>query len=99
MVPTRARLADGDPLIGYGTTLRFYDPKIDAWRIVWASASYHNFTLFTARRRGGEIVMDGEGVQPAVRWVFSDVTPQSFRWRALASKDGWNTSEVQQEMI
>src|SRR5205823_7503305 len=41
----------------------------------------------------------GEGVQPAVRWVFSDVTPQSFRWRALASKDGWNTSEVQQEMI
>src|SRR5205823_5043154 len=52
MVPTRAQRAAGEPLVGCGTTLRFYDPKIDAWRILWASGSYRNFILFTARRRG-----------------------------------------------
>jgi hypothetical protein len=98
MAPTSAQRAAGEPLIGYGTTLRFYDPKIDAWRILWASASYRNTILFTARRRGSEIVMDGDAVQPPMRWIFSDITPQSFRWRAVQSKDAWVTSEIQQEM-
>src|SRR2546423_7901031 len=96
--PTRAHRAAGEPLIGYGTTLRFYDPKIDAWRILWASASYRNVLLFTARRRGNEIVMDADSVQPPIRWIFPDITPQSFRWRAVESKDGWTTSDIQQEM-
>ena len=98
MVPTRAQRAAGEPLVGCGTTLRFYDPKIDAWRILWASGSYRNFILFTARRRGSEIVMDADNAQPPIRWIFSDVTPQSFRWRSVESTDGWNSAKIQQEM-
>jgi hypothetical protein len=98
MAPARAQLEAGEPLLGYGTTLRLYDAKIDAWRVLWASASYRNFIVFTARQRGNEIVMEADDAQPAVRWIFSDVGPRSFKWRALQSKDGWNTSAVQQEM-
>jgi hypothetical protein len=98
MAPTRAQLAASEPLIGYGTTLRFYDPKLNAWRIVWASASYRNVILFTARQHGSEIVMDADAVQPPIRWIFSDITPRSFRWRSVESQDGWTTSQVQQEM-
>ena len=98
MAPTRAQLDAGEPLLGYGTTLRLYDAKIDAWRVLWASASSRNFIVFTARQRGSEIVMEADDAQPAVRWIFSDVGAQSFRWRAVQSKDGWNTSTVQQEM-
>jgi hypothetical protein len=98
MVPTRAQRDDGEALVGYGTTLRFYDPKIDAWRIVWASASSRSFILFTARTHGSEIVMEAENTQPPVRWIFSDVTAQSFRWRSVESRDGWNTTDIRQEM-
>jgi hypothetical protein len=98
MVPTQAERDSGKPLVAYGTTLRFYDAKRDAMRVVWASASYRNFTLFTARDSANEIVMDAENVQPPMRWIFSDVTRDRFRWRAVASKDGWKTSDIQQEM-
>ena len=98
MVPARAERASGKPLVAYGTTLRFYDAKLDAWHGVWASASYRNFILFTARGGSGEITMEAENAQPPIRWVFSDVTAQSFRWRAMESKDGWKTADVQQEM-
>src|SRR5207302_4874595 len=97
-VPTRAQRAAGEPLVACGTTLRFYDPKIDAWLILWTSGSYRNVALFTARSRGSKIVMDADNAQPPLRWIFSDVTPQSFRWRSVESADGWTTTKIQQEM-
>ena len=34
----------------------------------------------------------------SVRWIFSDITADSFRWRALGSPDGGKTWVVAQEM-
>ena len=98
MVPTRAARDEGAPLAGYGTTLRFYDPKLGAWRVIWASVSYRNFIAFTARPVGDEIVMEADNARRPLRWIFSNVTPRSFRWRAVESSDGWKTEAVQQEM-
>lgn len=37
---------------GYGTTLRFYDPKIDAWRSTWIGPNKGVVLPFIARRNG-----------------------------------------------
>jgi hypothetical protein len=85
---------------GYGTTIRFYDPGIDAWRILWVDPIHANVQRFVARFRDGEIVQEEtapEDGQPG-RWVFSEITPVSFRWRSESSSDGGKTWRLQQEM-
>jgi len=88
----------GDQERGYGTTLRFYDPKIDAWRVTWISPLSDNIILFTARKAGGEIVMESKNAAGGIaHWIFSDITPSSFRWRSEGSRDGGKTWIVGQE--
>ncbi|HYA10640.1 MAG TPA: hypothetical protein VEH10_03080 [Thermoplasmata archaeon] len=65
-----------------GTTLRFYDPKIDAWHSVWISPVNHVARQFVARQVGSEIVLEGKNAQGVpVRWIFSDIRRDAFRWR------------------
>jgi hypothetical protein len=66
----------------YGTTLRVYDPKMDTWRIVWIDPPTGSEQLMVARKVGDQIVLEGkdrEGI--AIRWIFSDIKPDSFHWR------------------
>jgi hypothetical protein len=63
----------------HGTTVRFYDPREDVWRVVWSGPVAGRQDVFVARRDGDDgIVMDGDGVQ----WIFSEIAERSFRWRA-----------------
>jgi hypothetical protein len=86
---------DCPPQREYGTTVRFYDPAIDAWRVVWAGPGFGNLRTFVASRRGEEIVQ--EGMTPdgeALEWIFSDITPESFKWRSrLRDGDEWRLRE------
>ena len=43
----------------YGTTLRVYDPDIDAWRIQWTDPVTQNFLQMIGRAEGGDIVQLG----------------------------------------
>ena len=43
-----------------GTTIRFYDPKIDAWHSIWISPKYGVIQTFVARKVGDEIVLKGQ---------------------------------------
>jgi len=63
----------------YGTTVRFYDPKLDAWRVVWTGSVHGELLTFIAPKVGDKIVMegqDGDGAQ--ARWIFSKITSQSL---------------------
>ena len=83
----------------YGTALRFYDPGIDAWRVVWASPASGDLLTFIAREVGDEIVLEGEDADGSpMRWIFSDITPASFRWRRVFSTDGGATWQLHKEM-
>lgn len=99
-VPSRvAQARTGGPLIGYGATIRFYDPRIDAWRVVWSGVLSGTVQVFTARALGGEIVLEQVTGKEISRWIFSDMTPSSFRWRAATSADGGASWTTEQEMV
>ena len=82
-----------------GTTLRFYDRKLDAWQSVWISPMRGIVRTFVARKMGDEIVLEGttkEGYPE--RWIFSEITPGSFHWRAVESEDHEKTWRLTEKM-
>ena len=66
----------------FGTTIRIYDPSIQAWRVNWFNPHDGIRAELIGRRRGKEIVQEGafpDGTR--IRWTFSDITDNSYRWR------------------
>lgn len=82
------------PGLFYGTTLRVYDPGLDAWHILWNDPLKQYYTRQRGRAQGDRIVQVGDlGDGVHLRWSFSDITPDSFRWRGERSIDAdatWN---------
>lgn len=81
-----------------GTTIRFYDPKIDAWHVTWIAPKRGAIKSLVARQIGGEIVLEGNVEGHAVHWIFSEITPNSFRWRAEESYDDQKTWQLTEDM-
>ncbi|MDG6956764.1 MAG: hypothetical protein JRN13_06510 [Nitrososphaerota archaeon] len=70
-------------LVPQGTTLRFYDPSIRAWRSTWVSPYQRAVRRFIGRKEGEEIVLREEGAGwKGELWIFSEISQTSFRWRA-----------------
>ena len=91
IVPPRGELRRGDAAAhvnSYGTTLRVYDPGIDAWQIRWTDPVTQTFLSMIGRAQGNDIVQLGSRPDgAAVRWSFSQITPNSFLWRGEISDD------------
>jgi hypothetical protein len=91
IVPPRGELRRGDAAANvnsYGTTLRVYDPGIDAWQIQWTDPVTRNFLTMIGRRHGEDIVQLGTGADGhLIRWSFSEITAASFLWRGEVSAD------------
>jgi hypothetical protein len=101
MIPPRAdRPADGPPPGEYGVTLRFFDRRIRAWRSTW-HGPVNGFVLpFIAREVGEEMVLERRGDDGSLtRWIFSDIKPDSFHWRAVKSADDGASWQLEQEMF
>jgi hypothetical protein len=70
----------------FGTTLRIYDPNLDAWRILWNDPATNFFTHQTGRARGRDIVQEGPDPRGGLmRWTFFEIEPASFHWTAERS--------------
>jgi len=82
----------------HGTTLRVYDPDLDAWHILWSDPLKQYFTRQLGRARGTDIVQEGQNAAgDTLRWTFTDITPDRFRWLGEISKDGGKTWQLQAE--
>ena len=93
MIPRlRDRTPEIAPLPGagnwYGTTLRSYDPSIDAWRILWSDPVSGFFTQQIGRAQGADIVQTGPDPRGGtMRWTFSEIKPDSFHWTGERAPD------------
>jgi hypothetical protein len=80
----------------YGTTLRVYDPRLDAWHIFWLDPATQFFSRQLGRAEGADIVQVGKhesGV--TLRWSFREITDDSFRWLGEISPDDGKTWRTQ----
>lgn len=99
IVPIRREWTQSEPSVGfYGTTIRFYDPSLDAWRSTWIDLPNGRVRRFIGRPVENEIVLLSDEEVPQLRWRFCDITHDSFRWRAEISRDSGFTWTVHQDM-
>lgn len=99
IVPGRGQPGEGrSPLAFHGSTIRFYDPAIDAWRSTWIEPVNGRVRRFIGRPAEGDIVLLSDDDDPQLRWRFTDITPDSFRWRGESSRDGGATWTFDEEM-
>lgn len=67
-----------------GTTLRFYDELLGAWRSTWISPLRKEVRRFIGKKAGSEIVLKEEdrGLRTE-HWIFYDIKRDSFKWRGM----------------
>jgi len=83
IMPRRVdRVGPRDPVRNmYGTTLRIWDPAIEAWRITWINPARNYTEQQVGRPRGNDIVQLGTRANGTLtRWSFLERAPGSFRW-------------------
>ena len=82
----------------YGTTIRIYDPSINAWRVNWFNPHDGIRAELIGRRRGKDIMQEGtfpDGT--AIRWTYSDITENSCYWRGERLEADGKTWRLQVE--
>jgi len=72
------------PGVEHGVSVRFPDPDAGAgvWRSTWVGPGRRRTHTFLASRVDQEIVLDGDDL----RWTFSDIEADAFRWRNEARR-------------
>lgn len=90
--PLEEQRRTGVPPREYGSSFRLYDPRTDTWRVTWFAPVSGVIVDLVARRDGEGIVLDGSEPDDTLdRWVFSDITPDTFTWTGYESKDEGRT--------
>ena len=99
IVPGRGQPGEGQPPRAFhGSTIRFYDVTLGAWRSTWIEPVNGRVRRFIGRAADGEIVLVSDEEDPHLRWRFVDVTPASFTWRSETSHDRGRTWRPDEEM-
>jgi hypothetical protein len=88
MMPSRSQERPRtDIMNSYGTTLRIWDPTLGAWRVTW-------FNPVTGTR---DVQVGRHGDGTPIRWIFSEITPDSFRWTGEVLEGDGETWKLEAE--
>jgi hypothetical protein len=101
VVPRRSeRTGELDEINSYGTTLRVWDPSIQAWRVTWINPVTGQRNELIGRWSGKDVVQVGTHADGTpVRWTFTEITPDSFRWLGEALQPDGNTWKLEGEFL
>ena len=82
-----------------GTTIRYFDPKSAAWRVIFTAPQFNYVRRLTGGPVGdARIVLHGQDPDGTeLRWSFNDIRPNTFVWRGEKSHDGGTTWWVEEE--
>jgi len=82
-----------------GTTLRYFDPKSAAWRVIFVDPENDAVMSFSGGAVSDDrIVLQAEAADGGkTRWSFNDIRPDSFVFRDEASGDGGKTWRLREE--
>lgn len=72
------------PLTWHGTTLRVFEPAVEAWRVLWIDPVMQLRIELIGRQQGEDIVQQGTRAGRLLRWTFSEIQAGSFRWQGHA---------------
>jgi hypothetical protein len=79
----------------YGTTLRIFDPHLDAWHILWNDPATGFSSRQVGRARGPDIVQEGPDPRGGkMRWTFNEIGTNSFHWLAEHSVDSFHWRKI-----
>ena len=79
-----------------GTTLRVWDAALEAWRVTWFNPVTGARCDLVGRWSGKEIVQVGALPNGTpIRWIFSGITKESFRWTGESLSPDGKTWELQ----
>jgi hypothetical protein len=86
-----------------GTSVRAYDPMLDAWWVAWLGPDDREFSTLLARPIENGIVIEGQwslGLPDGgrFRWSFSEIDQDRFRWQGRISRDAGQTWQLVEEM-
>ena len=80
---------NGAKQTGRGEVHAGWDPGLDAWHILWSDPVRQYYARQIGRARGNDIVQEGKNdAGDTIRWSFTEITPNSFRWRGERASDG-----------
>jgi hypothetical protein len=92
--------AKDDIVNSYGMTLRIWDPGIRAWRVTWNNPVTGRRDELVGRRQGKDIVQIGTRSDATpIRWIFSEITPESFRWTGESLNPDGETWKLEGEFL
>jgi hypothetical protein len=100
IMPRRSeRTADVDKTADmYGTTLRVWDPSIQAWRVTWINPVTGGRDELIGRWSGKDIVQVGRHADGTpIRWIFAEIMPDSFHWTGEALQPDGKTWKLEGE--
>jgi len=84
----------------FGTTLRSWDPAIEAWRIAWTNPVRGHRESQVGRWNGADILQEGTRLEGTkTRWTFTKITSQSFHWHGEALYPGKETWALEAEFL
>ena len=98
--PRRSKRGPDSPKFAnwFGTTIRIYDPTIQAWRVNWFNPHDGIRAELIGRSRGKDIVQEGKFPDGTpIRWSFSEITENSCRWRGERLQPDGKTWQLQVE--
>lgn len=86
------------PYAFWGTTVRFFDAELGAWRSTWVEPVTGRVRTFIGRGAGDEIHLVSTDGEPFLRWRFTEISPDRFVWLGEYSTDEARTWTLEERM-